>query len=390
MKIINLSIPSLNTYDSSNPQLTWSHNLTAGASALREATYLEGEAWYCIFSCEHSFRIYKIKSLIDETNLEKVINKTAFIVLDNALEPFERSIDSIYENVVIQEGIPASQIILLTNMYDAKKYSDELAKKLNQEPIRIFWYKVFEQDLKNAVEYIHWQKMPKTLSLKSYSKKFLNFNRRWRLHRPFLITLLHGRNLIDKGHVSFGPCDQKDNWKYRWQELMYGFRNDPDMINLLTQYESVKTIPPLFLDTTELHINRAESTVSTDRYYEDTYFSVVTETTYFTRDWHSRARFLSEKAFKPIAMRHPFIIASVPNTLEIYKIMGYKTFSSIIDESYDQELDDGKRMLMIVDEIERLCNLNESELIEFLSAAKEICDYNFNLLISKKHFIEEM
>jgi hypothetical protein len=89
-------------------------------------------------------------------------------------------------------------------------------------------------------------------------------------------------------------------------------------------------------------------------------------------------------------MRHPFIIASVPNTLEIYKIMGYKTFSSIIDESYDQELDDGKRMLMIVDEIERLCNLNESELIEFLSAAKEICDYNFNLLISKKHFIEEM
>jgi hypothetical protein len=89
-------------------------------------------------------------------------------------------------------------------------------------------------------------------------------------------------------------------------------------------------------------------------------------------------------------MRHPFILASVPNSLEIYKIMGYKTFSPFVDESYDQELDDGKRMLMILSEIERLCNLTESELSVFLLNVKEICDYNYDILVSKTQFITEL
>jgi hypothetical protein len=89
-------------------------------------------------------------------------------------------------------------------------------------------------------------------------------------------------------------------------------------------------------------------------------------------------------------MRHPFILVSVPDSLEIYRIMGYKTFSPFIDERYDQELDDGKRMLRVLDEIERLCNLTESELQEFLLNVKEICDYNYNVLMSKTQFITEL
>jgi hypothetical protein len=162
------------------------------------------------------------------------------------------------------------------------------------------------------------------------------------------------------------------------------------MISLLNTYQGVKNLPPLFLDTDQLHINRAESTVDTNRYYEDTYFSVISETTYFTREWYHSARFLSEKAFKAIAMKHPFILVSVPDSLEIYKIMGYKTFSPLIDESYDTETNDSKRMLMILSEIERLCNLTADELTNFIMAAREICQYNYDVLMSKKQFITEL
>jgi hypothetical protein len=201
---------------------------------------------------------------------------------------------------------------------------------------------------------------------------------------------MYGKNLLDHGHVSFGPCDNNDTWKHRWPEMKHYFRNEPEIIKLLTDSEGVKNIPPLFLDTTDLHINRAESTLDTNKYYENSYFSVISETTYFTREWYSSSRFLSEKAFKAIAMKHPFILVSVPNSLEIYKIMGYQTFSPLIDESYDLETDDAKRMLMILNEIERLSNLSNKELTEFLVKAKEICDFNFNLLISKKQFITEL
>lgn len=389
MNILNTSIPLINTYNPNDPKITQSLSLTAGALAMRETSNLDVDAWYCLFSCEHSFKIYKIKDLVNKEIFKKIIDKEVFLVLDNALEPFEKSIDSIYENIVIQEKIPASQIILLTNMYDAKKYSDAVAVNLNQNPIRIFWHSLFEQDLKDAVRWVYKNQVPTTLTFKKYDKKFLNFNRRWRLHRPFLTTLLHSRGLLSQGHISFGPCEHKDTWSHRWPELMNYFRNDPAMTELLASNESVRNLPPLFLDTDELHINRAEATPNTNKYYEDSYFSVVSETTYFTK-WYSPARFLSEKAFKPIAMRHPFILVSVPNSLEIYRIMGYKTFSSFIDESYDQELDDGKRMLMIVSEIERLCNLTDSELLEFLANAKEICDYNYNILMSKTQFITEL
>lgn len=391
MKIINNKIPSINTYNPRDPQLHWSPDLTAGALALQSDNDLKGEAWYCLFSCENSFKIYRMRDLIEPEALSKILKKEAFLVLDNTLEPFIKVIDSIYENVV-NDGIPASQIILLTNMYDAKTYTDNYAKSINQDSIRILWYTVFEQDLFNALSYTVYsdKNVPNTLQVKNYNKKFLNFNRRWRLHRPFLIALMYGNNLLDQGFISFGPCDNRDTWAHKWPELNHYFRNDPEMLSRLQFCENVKTIPPLFLDTEELHINRAESTTDTNKYYEESYFSIIAETTYFTGEWYHSARFLSEKAFKPIAMKHPFILVSVPNSLEIYKIMGYKTFSTIIDESYDTEIDDGKRMLMILAEIERLCNLRADELEKFILDAKEICEYNYNVLLSKKKFITEL
>ena len=389
MRFLNTLFPSINTYDPNDPKITLSSDLTAGALELKAMTEFDFDAWYCLFSCERSFKIYKIKDLVGEKVFKKIIKNQAFLVLDNTLEPFEKSIDTIYENIVIEEKIPASQVILLTNMYDAKTYVDALAKKLNQDSIRIFWYKVFEQALKNAINHIYNDVFPTTLTLKKYHKKFLYFNRRWRLHRPFLITLLYSRDLIEHGYVSFGPCDNTDTWNHRWPQLMNYFRTDSVITALLDKHQSVKQLPPLFLDTDELHINRAEATPNTNQYYEDSYFSVVSETTYFTK-WYSSARFLSEKAFKPIAMRHPFILVSVPDSLEIYRIMGYKTFTPFIDERYDQELDDGKRMLMVLDEIERVCNLTESELREFLLKVKKICDYNYDVLMSKTQFITEL
>lgn len=148
-------------------------------------------------------------------------------------------------------------------------------------------------------------------------------------------------------------------------------------------------MPPLYLDTNDLNINRPMLDYSTKIYYENTYFSVISETTFYYKEREENSRFITEKTFKSIFMKHPFILVSIPRSLEVLKELGYKTFSPWINESYDLEEDDNTRMLMIVDEIERLSNLSDRDLENFLIATKEICLYNYNNLKNKNKFVYE-
>ena len=50
-----------------------------------------------------------------------------------------------------------------------------------------------------------------------------------------------------------------------------------------------------------------------------------------------------------------------------------KTFDGIVDESFDNEPDDSKRLQMITDEIVKLLNSN---LDSFVEQCKDVCKYN--------------
>jgi len=93
-----------------------------------------------------------------------------------------------------------------------------------------------------------------------------------------------------------------------------------------------------------------------------------------------------EKIMIPILFKKPFLNLGPLNGLEILKSYGFKTFDSIIDESYDKEVDLDKRMDMVLNEIERLSSVNLNEI-------KPILDYNYNLLldmnINKKKYVEQ-
>ena len=99
-----------------------------------------------------------------------------------------------------------------------------------------------------------------------------------------------------------------------------------------------------------------------------------------------------EKIMIPILFKKPFLNLGPLNGLEILKTYGFKTFDSIIDESYDKEVDLDKRMDMVLDELERLSTIDLNELTPIL-------DYNYNLLLDmnknkkkylKKYFTENI
>lgn len=384
MSLLNRHYPLLHTYDT--PTITYIDGIMGPSSGLVGLKKFidNNDIWYCSFSTPRCFLYFNIKDLMIAEHYQKVLAKEAYIVLDLSFEPFLDTIDSIYINVILAHNIPPSQVIFINNMYDADDYNRKAAVRHNSDPMRIFYFSALEWHVANHASVVN----SKPLEIKEYTKKYLNLNRRWRMHRPILTMLLYHKKLLDKGHVSFGPCEDHSTWDEVWLLLESMTAATPKLREAFRDSQDIKNMPWMYLDTSELHTNRAVIEASIDKFYYDSYFSVISETTFYTNEF-TNSRFITEKTFKSILMRHPFVIVSVPNSLVVLKQLGYKTFAPWINESYDCVLNDNDRMLAIADEIERLVNLKKEELEEFLRNVISICEYNYQLLCSRTNFIYE-
>lgn len=379
-------IPYLVAYDPNNAKL----HIVESSAGISARNNPEFDYWYCQISCHNSFSCFNINDIMSPEVMQRIKNKELFLVVDNGLEPFLRSADGIYHNLVIKENIPAEQIIIMSSVPTMIDHVKQLARELQQPEIKVEWFSLFEWSLRDYVLHSN-HLLPQTLERKNYNKKFINFNRRWRLHRPLLVMILRDRDLIKHGYVSLGESDLPGgNWERKINELQRYYKDAPQILEIIDRNHDIVDMPNLYLDTMDLVTNRAEQTDSTNLYYSDSYFSVITETTYHTDSGHDGVPFLSEKVFKAVAMKHPFILVTAPNTLRYLKKLGYKTFSSIIDESYDTELNDAARIIKIADEIQRLCNLSETELDSFLESARQICSYNHKILKYQRNTIHRM
>jgi hypothetical protein len=195
-------------------------------------------------------------------------------------------------------------------------------------------------------------------------------------------------NLLDKGLVSLGRADDYLNWDSVFDNISNLLKEDDTLYKLfLSNKESICKLPDMYLDTTNLLATRHKillddvSYADTLKLYQNTYFSVTSETFFF----NGPGRFFSEKTFKPFAFMHPFILMSQSNSLEILHQLGYKTFHPFIDESYDTEKNDVVRLKMILKEVERLSNLSDDEIGKFIDMVKPITSYNFLNLVRKKN-----
>jgi hypothetical protein len=99
---------------------------------------------------------------------------------------------------------------------------------------------------------------------------------------------------------------------------------------------------------------------------------VVTETVYRGRKSH-----LTEKIFKPICLRMPFVLVSTAGSLEYLRNYGFQTFNSVWDESYDQELDDDVRINRIADLLLEFDRMPDNQLQLMYERCHRICEYNY-------------
>ena len=93
---------------------------------------------------------------------------------------------------------------------------------------------------------------------------------------------------------------------------------------------------------------------------------------------------LTEKIFKSVIYFQPFLLFGGYNSLKLLKDLGYKTFSRIFDESYDDEEDNDKRFEMICNEINRIGKIPISDIHEMYLSVEDILEYNYKHFLTKK------
>lgn len=332
----------------------------------------DADYWYVDFF--HGRHLADVCKNIPTDVLSEIRAGNVTLLLNNSHESFHDVVEYIYLYLVDGLNIPAYNITLLSESAIIDEEVKVIANKYRLPEIKTEWIRIFEYSVHTVTT-----KTINTLTHKPYTKKFLNLNRTWRTHRPIFVALLKIHGLLEQGHVSLAPAGDNRDWGRMWENIIY---HEPDLIQYKDEFMEM---PALYLDTLDMHINQVALTDSTDQYYTDTYFSVVSETNFYNQ--YGSGLFLSEKVFKPVSKRHPFLVLGRPHTIKKFKEIGYKSFSGIIDESYDDEIDDNKRMHMVLEETKRLCNLSERELEHFLTVASEITTYNYMMIKNKRKFI---
>jgi hypothetical protein len=342
-------------------------------------------------------------SFIDEliVKLQEYLSKskTNIIILQSSGEGFNpyflKVFNFLVSNLLKKTNLTLDNFYLVTGTQPIIQNYNlylEHVKKYNFLPIDVQFENIWEWALARHINShpSFFENLNNEIKLKP--KKFLCLNNTPKLHRLYLIAKIIENNLLDKSFcslLSIGGSIENRILNLRNEFSLYFPHRSSEIVD---QLKNNLNLFPLYLDGDPNRMARLD--ILYDKHYiENSYFSVITETIFFDDGLKRRENEIevydsyvfSEKTFKAIQGKHPFILVGKSGSLQVLKDMGYKTFHPFIDESYDKISDNQKRLDVITEEIKRLCSLSDNEYIDWLVKITPIVKHNFEIL-KNKHF----
>lgn len=203
--------------------------------------------------------------------------------------------------------------------------------------------------------------------------------------KPHAFDILLGRK---KPHRDFAYTYATRNLRGRDYFLRYFNNNEPILYEdedhwTFEQRGVVSDGPKKWtVDTIEYYGHRMSmSQVLPVEVYNNTAYTLVAETNYdnfFT--------FFTEKTAKPIIARRLFIMIAGAGYLKELRRMGFKTFDSIIDESYDTIESNVDRWDAAMRQVEWLCQQDQAEILE---KVRPIVEHNFEVMMQQRDWYGE-
>lgn len=327
---------------------------------------------YIFCSAEY---IHNPLEVADDIKIQKLFGKTKFLfyaaseaLMDSFCEGIHKVVD------ILADKIDSTDFIYVSGGIGSAESYDKLCQTFNwTNRITILNCHFWERE----AHFRFISSLPYTVKIKS--KKFLCFNKVPRFHRIELLENMFKQDLVDSSYYSF---DKLLNYDYRLtaEKIQEKYPHIHQNLHRL----------PLELNMYKDWHNPTTPTEYDLKYYENSYFSLVTETKFHHQDaekheqYKTQDTWISEKGFKPIAFKHPFIVLASCNYLKALQELGYKTFHPYINETYDTINNDEDRFKMIVSEVIRLCNQTDDEWLAWQASIKEIVEFNNQHLQTRK------
>jgi len=344
----------------------YGHNLEVQLNRNMICThYLSRNYHPALESFFENYKAFKKKQTFENSTQDQEIKLRAFFYDDiehiNACPDKVVIIDSLHEghftsSLSYSMYDKSKHYIIFTNWFDQEKFT----LPINYTPV---WHNYFLFDIAQQY-YAHNQWY-------FYTDKIYNFE----LPKPCLFAHISNsdrthRNVIRDRLVN--DLDSND-FIFRYQGIDSG-RNINGIDIVSTGMDIVSQFNNKYVER-DVYWRTYSSEV-----YNMAHFHLVLES-YFDSTVHA-GFLISEKTVKPLLVGQPFVIAAVPGFLKYLKSLGFYTFDSLWDESYDQETDDHTRSNMIADlcvklkdfdwennqtKLQNICNLNR---LNFLNISK--------------------
>lgn len=225
----------------------------------------------------------------------------------------------------------------------------------------------------NDFELWYWQRNEHTPAYQIHNepreRDFTVLNRLHKTWRATAMTDLHRKGILNNSYWSYcetGNIVDADNpiqidefpqLRYDTQKFLAGA---PYVSDELSQEE------------------RNNHSIQEPKYYTNAYCNIVMET-HFDADG-CYGTFLTEKTFKPIKHGQLFFIAGPAGSLQLLRDMGYRTFDSVLDNSYDRIANHTERWSKLCDAIGQ----SKHRLSDRFEAARADIEHNQQLFASRK------
>lgn len=310
--------------------------------------------------------------------LQRFENSELFLILDDSYEGLaDKEFIEMFRNVLVQSPCIKEWRILSSNKKMEDIVIDIFGTNKNYQYFNIHLHLEHYDNIDVAnYEYVSNPQLRQ--------KKFLCVNRQERFHRLKTVDYLLENNIDTHcylscmlGEYSSLIYDTEKTWKQGEKDLRRFLDPDLDQLELTNaQKERLKCLP-LQLDVSEkmhhaVKVNMPELTP----YFQQSYFSIITEGDFARGE---NRQMFTEKILKCFLHAHPFIVIGLPGTLELLHDLGFITFGNIIDESYDKEPNDEKRLQMCLNEIKKLNLLNYNELKNVYNELQPVLEHNFQI-----------
>jgi hypothetical protein len=326
-----------------------------------------------------SIRLEKFDTFINEEHWNHIRNTPTVKILINFSDDYFNILDiERISKVILEKNINPSQVYMLVMDQNFKSFALELFEKLGVVGVNVYHYNVLLKKL--DISYTNNN---------STNYKFSSLSRNY---HPWRLSL----------YLYFLENDLLDNFTYSFHNFLpYAEQKDISIDEIKEDatklgYESttklndwIEGLPYDLGNRNSKWINGINDAISNSDFHLlieshlDPYLFINFQSQ-SARDKYGIEEFSpafpTEKTWRVILCKRPFIAASTPYFLKELKQLGFKTFSPFIDESYDNIEDNDNRVSTLLNEIKRIINLPEDERNYIITQCKDICEYNYQLL----------